>query len=293
MKPTPYDAGDATPVNARCGAAPVCCETHVISPGGSQRGGGAAAAAAAVPCMLMQASAAAPSVVASAFAAGLPSRLHKASTSPGIFAGLDLRQELPVGARHAASFRPAPCPAATPRDWPAAPGLAGVQSTCADAYDSPRDSREARLARGAAGPRPMRGAAARESARALQLSAQALTRSRAALRAEPMLQLLCTVLQAEVAVLTLADGNRLVMRKGAVEVCEPGEPAERAGVWAWAPLPVEQELVVVEDTRLDERCGARRPAPGCWPRALARPGMLSACRGLARGDCGVGLAVGT
>ena len=77
-----------------------------------------------------------------------------------------------------------------------------------------------------------------------------------ALSAEPMLQLLCTVLQAEMAVLTLADGNRLVMRKGAVEVCEPGEPAERAGVWAWAPLPVEHELVTVEDTRLDERCGA-------------------------------------
>jgi len=137
-----------------------------------------------------------------------------------------------------------------------------MQSPCADAHDSPRDSRGARLARGAAGPRPARVAAARERARAPRLSSQALTRSRGSPRAEPMLQLLCTVLQAEVAVLTLADGNRLVMRKGAVEVCEPGEPAERAGVWAWAPLPVEHELVVVEDTRLDERCGARRPAPG-------------------------------
>ncbi|KAK9839806.1 hypothetical protein WJX81_003100 [Elliptochloris bilobata] len=80
---------------------------------------------------------------------------------------------------------------------------------------------------------------------------------------EPMLQLLCTVLQAEIAVLTLADGNRLVMRKGAVEVCEPGEPAERAGVWAWAPLPVENELVTVEDTRLDERFKAMGGPPMC------------------------------
>ncbi len=80
-----------------------------------------------------------------------------------------------------------------------------------------------------------------------------------------MLQLLCTVLQAEIAVLTLADGNRLVMRKGVVEVSEPGASTERAGIWAWAPLPVDSELVVVEDTRLDERCAAlfRHRLAGC------------------------------
>lgn len=105
-------------------------------------------------------------------------------------------------------------------------------------------------------------------------SAPSLTRL-VGLSAEPMLQLLCTVLQAEMAVLTLADGNRLVLRKGAVEVCEPGEPAERAGVWAWAPLPVEHELVTVEDTRLDERCGIfPLGAPDfclCFPAYLAAP----------------------
>lgn len=113
VKPVTFDSCDATPVNARCGAAPVCGETTVVaSPDSSHRGVQQIAAAVdpgRAACMLTHAAPPAqPCAMASAFAAGLPSRLQKHSASPGVFAGLDLRQELPVGAHPLTVVRPPP-----------------------------------------------------------------------------------------------------------------------------------------------------------------------------------------
>ena len=74
------------------------------------------------------------------------------------------------------------------------------------------------------------------------------------LRAEPLLQLVCTVLQCEVAVLRLMDGEQmLVMRGGRLE---PAAETEASLLWqlrGLLPAPACCSALVIPDTANDPR----------------------------------------
>ena len=73
-------------------------------------------------------------------------------------------------------------------------------------------------------------------------------------RAEPLLQLVCTVLQCDVAVLTLAAGDQmLVMRKGRLE---SREETEAGPLWQHRgalPIPTCCAALVLPDASADHR----------------------------------------
>ena len=93
---------------------------------------------------------------------------------------------------------------------------------------------------------------------------------RCAACAEPLLQLVCTVLQCEVAALTLQSGDQwLVMRRGSLE---SQEDTEASALWrhrAELPLPPCCRTLVIPDTLRD----ARHAAPACCGTQLCLKGL--------------------
>jgi hypothetical protein len=78
--------------------------------------------------------------------------------------------------------------------------------------------------------------------------------------AEPLLQLVCTVTQCSMAVLSVMGSNDiLVMRNGRLESREATEASPLRKMWLRLPIPVDCECIVVQDSDNDPRCASTLP----------------------------------